>query len=62
MQQLLTFLLQADPDTMQYHPTMKEPGREQFIEAIVQEVNTHAPNISTGNSSPGPRFQRESRS
>eukprot|EP00957_Ditylum_brightwellii_P148447 11302019-Ditylum_brightwellii.AAC.1 len=36
-QQPLAYLLQADPDTMQYHQAMKELDRVQFIEAIMCE-------------------------
>ena len=37
----IAFKATADPDTMYYHQAMKEPDREQFLAAIVKEVNAH---------------------
>ena len=37
----IAFKATADPDTMYYHQAMKEPDREQFLAAIVKEVNDH---------------------
>jgi len=35
---LLAFAASADPDTMYYHEAMKEPDKEEFIKAMVREV------------------------
>ena len=35
---LLAIAASADPDTMYYHEAMKEPDKEEFIKAMVKEV------------------------
>eukprot|EP00957_Ditylum_brightwellii_P188530 14352982-Ditylum_brightwellii.AAC.1 len=41
MQQPQAYLPQADTDTMHFYQAMKESDRQEFINAIVDEVNTH---------------------
>ena len=38
---LIAFAASNDPDTLYYHQAMKEPDREEFIRAIVTEINGH---------------------
>ena len=37
----IAFAASSDPDTMYLHEAMRQPDREQFIEAMVKEVTTH---------------------
>eukprot|EP00957_Ditylum_brightwellii_P153995 11721398-Ditylum_brightwellii.AAC.1 len=41
MQQPLAYLLQSDLDMMHFHQAMKKPDKEEFVKAIVSEVNTY---------------------
>eukprot|EP00957_Ditylum_brightwellii_P103941 7919757-Ditylum_brightwellii.AAC.2 len=41
MQQLFAYLSQANLDTMHFHKAMRELDRQEFINAIVDEVNNH---------------------
>eukprot|EP00957_Ditylum_brightwellii_P193040 14698496-Ditylum_brightwellii.AAC.1 len=41
MHQPLAYLSQSDLNTMHFHQAMKEPDKEEFVKAIVLEVNTH---------------------
>ena len=38
------FAASADPDTMYYHEAMKAPDKENFVEAMWQEVKSHTDN------------------
>ena len=37
----IAFAASADPDTMYLHEAMKQPDKKQFIQAMLDEVNTH---------------------
>jgi histone deacetylase 1/2 len=41
---LFAFAASADPDTMYLHEAMRQPDREQFIQAMKKEVNDHTTN------------------
>ena len=41
MKDPLAFLASQQQDTMYYHQALKEPDRDEFIKAIVKEVNDH---------------------
>jgi hypothetical protein len=41
MQELHACAASADPDTMYLHEAMQQPDREQFLQAMNQEVNGH---------------------
>ena len=40
----IAFKASTDPDTMYYHEAMAAPDRQQFITAIIKEVNAHIEN------------------
>ena len=44
MKDPIGFKASTDPDTMYYHQAMKAPDKEQFISAIVKEINDHITN------------------
>jgi hypothetical protein len=37
----IAFLAKADEDTMYFHQAMKAPDKEEFVKAIVKEMNDH---------------------
>ena len=37
----ISFLAKTDADTMYLHQVLREPDRDQFIKAVIQEVNDH---------------------
>jgi hypothetical protein len=38
----IAFLAQtSDPDTMYYHQAMKQPDRNEFVKAVIKEINDH---------------------
>ena len=41
MQDHIAFKASSNPNIMHYHEAMKAPGREQFLQALIQEVNAH---------------------
>jgi hypothetical protein len=41
MEDPIAFAASSDPDTMYLHEAMKQPDRQQFIQAMIQEVTTH---------------------
>ena len=41
---MLAYAASADPDTMYYHEAMREPDRQEFIKAMVKEVQSHTEN------------------
>jgi hypothetical protein len=40
------FLAKTDEDSMYFHQAMKAPGRDEFIKAIVKEMNDHIVSIN----------------
>ena len=42
--QIIAYGASTDPDTMYYHEAMREPDREQFLNAMQQEVESHTQN------------------
>jgi len=38
------FKASSDPDTMYYHQAMRAPDKDQFLAAIVKEINDHITN------------------
>jgi hypothetical protein len=44
MQNPVAFLAHANKDTMYFHQAMKAPDRDEFIKAVVKEVNDHIEN------------------
>ena len=41
MEDLLTCLASSDPETMYFDQSMKEPDRQEFLNASIREVNSH---------------------
>ena len=41
---MLAYMASADPDTMYLHEAMREPDREQFLEAMQEEIKGHMEN------------------
>lgn len=41
MENPIVYKASTNPDIMYYHQAMKAPDREQFVEAIADELNAH---------------------
>jgi hypothetical protein len=37
----IAFLAKIDEDTMYFHQEMKAPDRDEFVKAVVKEMNDH---------------------
>eukprot|EP00957_Ditylum_brightwellii_P158641 12074891-Ditylum_brightwellii.AAC.1 len=42
MEDPIAYAAKNDPDTMYFHQAMKEPDRDQFIQAVITEINGHS--------------------
>jgi hypothetical protein len=53
----IAFLAKTDKDTMYVHQAMKAPDRDEFVKAIVKEMNNHIVSKKLG---AGPKMRRPS--